>query len=165
MRIRSTFGGFGSSELIPCLQSHGLPFGFRMVPRSCFGYYRVAIASRGIVRNEPTPAFSTTTRMILRLPTWRRTTADYLSHRLFSPGLGNGQYFPIIANNAQSHSRYCQQLSASGQTHFASFLSRLSVSNLQVGESRIDLELERQGQHTACRVFKQQGHIKISIEP
>lgn len=45
------------------------------------------------------------------------------------------------------------------------FLSRLSVSNLQVGDSRIDLELERQGQHTACRVFKQQGNIQISIEP
>ncbi|WP_071515800.1 amylo-alpha-1,6-glucosidase [Geitlerinema sp. PCC 9228] len=45
------------------------------------------------------------------------------------------------------------------------FLSRLSIHNLQVGNSHIDLELERQGEHTACRILKQQGNIQISIEP
>lgn len=44
------------------------------------------------------------------------------------------------------------------------FLNCLSVQNLKVGSTLLDLEFERSGNTTACRVSKKRGNIKVVIE-
>ncbi len=44
------------------------------------------------------------------------------------------------------------------------FLNCLSVKNLKVGSTLLDLEFERSGNTTACRVAKKRGNIKVVIE-
>ncbi|MGL5870858.1 MAG: amylo-alpha-1,6-glucosidase [Xenococcaceae cyanobacterium] len=44
------------------------------------------------------------------------------------------------------------------------FLDRLSVRNLRIGSTVLDLEFERTGETTACRVVKKRGNLKVIIE-
>jgi glycogen debranching enzyme len=44
------------------------------------------------------------------------------------------------------------------------FIDRLSVQNLKAGSSLIDLDLEKAGDSTICRVVKQQGDLRVLIE-
>lgn len=44
------------------------------------------------------------------------------------------------------------------------FIDRLSVQNLKVGSSLLDVELEKVGDATICRVVKQQGNLRVLIE-
>ena len=43
-------------------------------------------------------------------------------------------------------------------------INRLSLENLQVGSTVIDLEFERSGSTTACRVAKKRGNLKVIFE-
>lgn len=43
-------------------------------------------------------------------------------------------------------------------------ISRLSLHNLQVGTTILDLEFERSGSTTACRVAKKRGNLRVVIE-
>jgi glycogen debranching enzyme len=44
------------------------------------------------------------------------------------------------------------------------FLDRLSVRNLRIGSTVLDLEFERTGDTTACRVAKKRGNLRVVIE-
>jgi len=44
------------------------------------------------------------------------------------------------------------------------FINHLSVQNLKVGSTLLDLEFERSGNTTACRVAKKRGNLKVVIE-
>ena len=44
------------------------------------------------------------------------------------------------------------------------FLNRLSLHNLKVGSTILDLEFERLGNTTACRVAKKRGNLKVVFE-
>lgn len=43
-------------------------------------------------------------------------------------------------------------------------ISRLSLHNLQVGTTVLDLEFERSGGTTACRVARKRGNLRVVIE-
>jgi glycogen debranching enzyme len=43
-------------------------------------------------------------------------------------------------------------------------IHRLSLQNLRVGQTLIDLEFERSGSTTACRVTKKRGNLRVVIE-
>ena len=43
-------------------------------------------------------------------------------------------------------------------------ISCLSLKNLRVGSTVIDLEFERSGGTTACRVAKKRGNLKVVFE-
>ncbi|BAZ51844.1 amylo-alpha-1,6-glucosidase [Nostoc sp. NIES-4103] len=43
-------------------------------------------------------------------------------------------------------------------------INRLSIHNLQVGTTILDLEFERSGSTTACRVAKKRGNLRVVIE-
>ncbi len=43
-------------------------------------------------------------------------------------------------------------------------ISRLSLTNLRVGTTLLDLEFERSGSTTACRVAKKRGNLRVVIE-
>ncbi len=44
------------------------------------------------------------------------------------------------------------------------FLNRLSLHNLQVGSTLLDLDFERSGNTTACRVAKKRGNLTVIFE-
>jgi glycogen debranching enzyme len=43
-------------------------------------------------------------------------------------------------------------------------INRLSLHNLRVGSTILDLEFERSGSTTACRVAKKRGNLRVVIE-
>jgi hypothetical protein len=43
-------------------------------------------------------------------------------------------------------------------------IHRLSLHNLRVGPTILDLEFERSGSTTACRVAKKRGNLRVVIE-
>ena len=43
-------------------------------------------------------------------------------------------------------------------------INRLSFHNLRVGPTILDLEFERSGTTTACRVVKKRGNLRVVIE-
>jgi hypothetical protein len=43
-------------------------------------------------------------------------------------------------------------------------INRLSFHNLRVGPTILDLEFERSGTTTACRVAKKRGNLRVVIE-
>jgi len=43
-------------------------------------------------------------------------------------------------------------------------INRLSIQNLRVGQTLLDLEFERSGDTTACRVNKKRGNLRVIIE-
>lgn len=43
-------------------------------------------------------------------------------------------------------------------------INQLSVHNLRVGPTLLDLEFERAGSTTACRVAKKRGNLRVVIE-
>jgi hypothetical protein len=43
-------------------------------------------------------------------------------------------------------------------------LNQLSLHNLRVGSTLLDLEFERSGSTTACRVAKKRGNLRVVIE-
>jgi hypothetical protein len=43
-------------------------------------------------------------------------------------------------------------------------IERLSIQNLRVGSTLLDLEFERSGSTTACRVTKKRGNLRVVIE-
>jgi glycogen debranching enzyme len=43
-------------------------------------------------------------------------------------------------------------------------INRLSIQNLRIGQTLLDLEFERSGDTTACRVNKKRGNIRVIIE-
>jgi len=43
-------------------------------------------------------------------------------------------------------------------------INQLSVHNLRVGSTLLDLEFERSGNITACRVAKKRGNLRVVIE-
>jgi glycogen debranching enzyme len=43
-------------------------------------------------------------------------------------------------------------------------INRLSIQNLRIGQTQLDLEFERSGDTTACRVNKKRGNIRVIIE-
>ena len=43
-------------------------------------------------------------------------------------------------------------------------INRLSIQNLRIGQTLLDLEFERSGDTTACRVNKKRGNARVIIE-
>jgi len=43
-------------------------------------------------------------------------------------------------------------------------INRLSIQNLRIGQTLLDLEFERSGETTACRVNKKRGNVRVIIE-
>lgn len=43
-------------------------------------------------------------------------------------------------------------------------INRLSIQNLRIGQTLLDLEFERSGDTTACRVNKKRGNVRVIIE-
>jgi hypothetical protein len=43
-------------------------------------------------------------------------------------------------------------------------INRLSIQNLRIGQTLLDLEFERFGDTTACRVNKKRGNVRVIIE-
>jgi glycogen debranching enzyme len=43
-------------------------------------------------------------------------------------------------------------------------INRLSLQNLRVGQTLLDLEFERSNTTTACRVVKKRGNLRVVIE-
>jgi hypothetical protein len=43
-------------------------------------------------------------------------------------------------------------------------INHLSIQNLRIGQTFLDLEFERSGDTTACRVNKKRGNIRVIIE-
>ena len=44
-----------------------------------------------------------------------------------------------------------------------SFIDRLSLHNLKVGEARVDIELERSGTKTSFQVLKKEGDLEVRV--
>ena len=43
-------------------------------------------------------------------------------------------------------------------------INRLGLQNLRVGSTLLDLEFERSGSSTACRVSRKRGNLRVVIE-
>jgi hypothetical protein len=43
-------------------------------------------------------------------------------------------------------------------------INSLSIQNLRIGQTLLDLEFERSGETTACRVNKKRGNVRVIIE-
>ncbi|MEG4393506.1 hypothetical protein [Microcoleus sp. BROC3] len=43
-------------------------------------------------------------------------------------------------------------------------IKQLSLNNLRIGSTLLDLEFERSGSSTACRVTKKRGNLRVIIE-
>jgi hypothetical protein len=43
-------------------------------------------------------------------------------------------------------------------------INHLSLHNLRIGQTLLDLEFERSGNATACRVIKKRGNLRVVIE-
>jgi glycogen debranching enzyme len=49
-------------------------------------------------------------------------------------------------------------------TQHCQIINKLSLQNLRVGSTLLDLEFERSGSATACRVAKKRGNLRVVIE-
>jgi glycogen debranching enzyme len=43
-------------------------------------------------------------------------------------------------------------------------INKLSLNNLRIGSTLLDLEFERSGSSTACRVIEKRGNLRVIIE-
>jgi hypothetical protein len=78
--------------------------------------------------------------------------------------MGHGKYFSTSPNDGKPGTGCASNCLRIIEPAFPESISRLSFQNLRVGSTLVDLEFERSGSTTACRVARKRGNLRVVIE-